>query len=61
MLSTPTSVYEGEFANGLKNGVGKEKFLNGDRYEGEYEFGKPNGEGIYYWYDGSYYKGLNII
>lgn len=35
----------GVFKNGLKHGVGNEKFGNGDHYKGEYVNGLPEGFG----------------
>ena len=41
--------YEGEYANGLKNGKGVFYFMNGARYEGEWKDDKKNGKGVYYY------------
>jgi len=39
-------IFNGEFLNDTKNGIGKEYFLDGSSYEGMYQNGKKNGKGI---------------
>ena len=56
-------IYEGEYANGDKNGFGKEYFQYNLIYEGEYFDGEKNGKGKEYFkhgqvkYEGNFYKG----
>lgn len=57
MTQANGDVYEGEFKEALKHGVGVEKFANLDMYRGHYSNGTPSGEGTYYWADKSYFKG----
>ena len=50
-----TLIFEGEYKNGRRNGIGKEYDSNNIIYEGEYLNGKRNGHGIEYNYiDGIY-------
>lgn len=51
------SVYEGDFANGLKEGNGMLTFPDGSRYWGEFSMDLFNGQGEFIWNDGNYYKG----
>ena len=42
-------IYDGEYLNGKKNGIGKEYYMNGSlKFEGEYLNGKKNGKGKEY-------------
>ena len=57
-------IYEGEYYNGKKNGIGKEYYMNGSlKFEGEYLNGKKNGKGKEYndkgelMYEGEYLNG----
>ena len=50
-------IYEGETKDGVRHGVGKYNFLDGERYEGEWVDGLMQGTGIYYESDGSKYIG----
>lgn len=52
-----TSVYEGEFKDGLAHGKGKEIWDNGTVYEGAYVNGLKEGKGIYTWSSGNTYNG----
>lgn len=45
------------FNKSIKDGYGKEKFINGDYYQGEYKMGKFHGKGKYIWVNGSVYEG----
>ena len=37
------AVYEGEWFNGVRDGQGKQEWLDGSRYEGQWRNGKANG------------------
>ncbi len=57
---TPTEKarFEGNYKDGLKHGVGKMKYPNGDVYEGEWVDNKMQGEGTYtYKKSGDIYSG----
>ena len=41
-------IFEGEYNNGKRNGIGKEQFYNELIFEGEYKNGKRNGKGKEY-------------
>ena len=43
--SVPIASYQGGYKDGLRNGVGKMTYPNGDTYHGEWKDGKPNGTG----------------
>lgn len=47
--------YIGEKENGVPNGQGKCKFINGSSYEGEWKDGTPNGYGTAYFASGNQY------
>lgn len=49
--------YEGEWKEGVREGVGKMAFPNGDRYHGLWAAGKMQGEGTYYYANGDLYSG----
>eukprot|EP00986_Skeletonema_menzelii_P012298 scaffold6723_cov73-Skeletonema_menzelii.AAC.1 len=49
--------YEGEWKNGLRNGVGTFKWTSGSSYEGEWKDNKKHGRGTYKWSDGRSYEG----
>eukprot|EP01006_Ploeotia_vitrea_P023416 TRINITY_DN55879_c1_g1_i2.p1 TRINITY_DN55879_c1_g1~~TRINITY_DN55879_c1_g1_i2.p1 ORF type:complete len:196 (+),score=14.01 TRINITY_DN55879_c1_g1_i2:96-683(+) len=50
--------YEGNYENGMRNGVGKMTYPNGDSYAGSWVEGKMNGEGSYtYAKTGDIYSG----
>ena len=51
------TIYEGDWKEDKKTGLGIEKMCNGDLYEGEFKNGKKNGIGVYYWNDNSIYFG----
>ena len=57
-------VYEGEFENDRKHGIGFERFANQSYYEGLYVNGKPEGnlnyiigKGKFIWPNGEKYEG----
>ena len=48
------SLFEGEYLNGKRNGIGKEYYIKGKiKYEGEYLNGEYNGKGIEYFQNGN--------
>ena len=49
-------IYEGEWKNSLKNGIGIEKYRN-NLYKGNFVNGKRNGIGEYFWEKDIYYIG----
>lgn len=51
------SVYEGEVANGKKEGKGTIRWTSGNTFTGNFSRDKRNGYGIFRWPDGSYYEG----
>ena len=50
-------VYEGEFENNRKHGIGIETYIDGGVYKGEFKNGLRHGVGSYFWVDGSRYEG----
>ena len=54
-------VYEGEWKDDERNGIGilifNDPHFKGDRYEGEWKNGKRHGNGIYHYADGTSFKG----
>ena len=50
-------VFKGAFENGLRNGKGELKFVNGDKYVGMFKDDVREGKGVYYWKDGSRWEG----
>jgi hypothetical protein len=49
--------YEGEWKNGLMEGVGALRLPNGDEYAGDFLAGRPHGSGRYAAADGSVFEG----
>ncbi len=49
--------YEGEFADGLKQGEGTYLWENGDRYQGHFASDRPDGRGRYQFANGDAYEG----
>ena len=49
--------YDGEFRDGMKHGIGRHEWENGDRYEGEFADDRPNGKGKYQFGNGDAYEG----
>jgi 1-phosphatidylinositol-4-phosphate 5-kinase len=54
---TSDARYQGSWWAGLKQGLGKQMFSNGDVYEGLWRQGKPHGPGRYQFCDTSEYNG----
>jgi hypothetical protein len=51
-------VYEGEFVNGLKDGQGTIKYVNGEKFVGTFKKGRIwSGEGYFRWENGDTYTG----
>ncbi|MFA5260449.1 MAG: hypothetical protein WC450_04400 [Candidatus Omnitrophota bacterium] len=55
-----SSVYEGEFKDGLFHGKGKLTWRNGDTLEGEFKNGLINGKGKHIYHNNSVYEGTFI-
>lgn len=51
------AVYEGEWLNELRDGMGKQRWPDGSLYEGMWVQGKANGHGKLYHADGDIYEG----
>jgi len=51
-------VYEGEFKNGKRDGLGQQVFENGEVYTGGWKEGKLHDRGKYYWPGGTMYQGM---
>ena len=51
------SIYHGSFRNGMKNGYGVWKHINGHIYYGTFEDDLRSGVGAYIYSDGYMYKG----
>jgi hypothetical protein len=54
------SVYEGEWANGKREGDGRQVFADGDWFEGKWQSDVPDGKGRLTWKAGelSYFEGM---
>ena len=50
-------IYEGEFYQDLRHGIGFELYPNGNTYQGGFYEGKAHGNGIYKWNNGELYDG----
>ena len=50
-------VYEGDYANGLRNGQGTYYYPDGEKYVGEFGDGVREGQGCFYWNDGTSWEG----
>jgi len=50
-------MFEGEYKEGKKHGVGRMVFPNGDVYHGMWEGDQPNGDGTYKYSNGDMYSG----
>jgi hypothetical protein len=51
-------VYEGQWADDLRQGKGKITFLNKSSYDGNWSKGQINGRGVYTYFNGNVYTGL---
>ncbi|GHT90584.1 hypothetical protein FACS1894122_01230 [Alphaproteobacteria bacterium] len=51
------ALYEGDFVNGKREGIGRIKYINGDFYEGEFVSGKMHGKGMMAYGNGDFYVG----
>jgi len=54
--------HEGEYREGVQNGMGQYFFVDGDRFEGDFRDGKAHGFGRHYlsngdWFEGQYQRG----
>jgi hypothetical protein len=49
--------YTGDYVEGVKEGVGKITFPNGDKYHGQWKSNKIHGEGTYFYANGDIYSG----
>jgi len=49
--------YEGNFADGLRQGTGRLVYPNGDIYKGAFVKGQRHGSGLMLFKDGRFYKG----
>lgn len=54
--SRKSYVYQGNFKNGVEDGLGKTVFKNGE-YTGSYKRGKRDGFGVYKWKNGDVFEG----
>ena len=50
-------IYEGEWLNNRKDGIGIEFYKDGYKFQGDYKNGLKHGIGTYFWEDGSMYQG----
>jgi hypothetical protein len=50
-------VYNGEMANGMRNGYGVLCLKNEERYQGQWRNNMKQGQGYYYYANGEFYKG----
>jgi hypothetical protein len=59
-LTPPVKIvatYEGNYVDGVKTGVGKMTFPNGDIYHGEWKDDRMNGDGSFMYANGDIYSG----
>ena len=49
------NIYEGDYINDMKEGVGEFTWISGNIYKGEYKSDERDGYGEMYWTDGSHY------
>lgn len=54
---TRVIAYDGGYKDGLRHGIGRMTYPNGDVYHGAWEAGTPNGQGTYYYASGDLYSG----
>ncbi len=50
-------LYEGEYKNGVKEGIGVYYYQSGEKYEGKFVNGVKEGKGIFYWKNGNKWEG----
>ena len=50
-------IYDGEYKNGIKEGIGVLYYQSGEKYEGKFFNGVREGKGIFYWKDGNKWEG----
>ena len=50
-------LYDGEFKNGVKEGIGVYYYQSGEKYEGKFVNGVKEGKGIFYWKNGNKWEG----
>lgn len=53
----PAAIYEGNYANHKKEGMGVMKYPDGSVYEGEFHEGRRHGHGKYTYPNGDTYEG----
>eukprot|EP00455_Lapot_gusevi_P036954 TRINITY_DN4120_c0_g2_i1.p1 TRINITY_DN4120_c0_g2~~TRINITY_DN4120_c0_g2_i1.p1 ORF type:complete len:248 (+),score=21.90 TRINITY_DN4120_c0_g2_i1:84-746(+) len=52
-----TTVYEGDWVNGVKHGVGQITYPDSSSYHGEWSENKKHGQGVYRYVNGDIYEG----
>ncbi|GLE00358.1 hypothetical protein PINS_up009115 [Pythium insidiosum] len=57
MVVKDTASYEGAYVNGVKQGLGKMVFPNGDTYHGEWQDDRMHGDGSYMYANGDIFSG----
>ena len=57
VFNSEIGVYDGQFADNKRHGMGELKFKNGDSYCGNWRQDKMDGKGEFCWADGSSYVG----
>ena len=50
-------LYDGEYKNGVKEGIGVYYYQSGEKYEGKFVNGVKEGKGIFYWKNGNKWEG----
>jgi hypothetical protein len=58
MIEESGSIYEGEFANDKKEGLGKKMYADKSVYIGQWSNDMKQGQGKCVWEDGTFYSGL---
>ena len=56
-MNYKSGTYMGRWKDGLRDGIGKFVWNNGDMYNGTWFNDKRHGQGVYLWHDGSKYAG----
>jgi hypothetical protein len=54
-------IYEGDFRENSRHGLGKYTFPDGSSYFGDWMNNLPSGRGIFEWADGSMYEGRKLF